>query len=327
MANSKYEYVKSFERADNLLPNTWIVIRLDGRGFHKFSARHNFAKPNDLRAIQLMNAAAVSVLRDVTDIILGYGVSDEYSFVLDRSCNLFERRESKLISIIASTFTSYYTYLWPKFFPDTELQDPLPSFDARAVCYPSRGNIRDYLAWRQVDCHVNNLFNTTFWALVERGGLGRREAEQRLAGTFSKDKHEILFGFGINYNNEPEIWKKGSVAYRELKDSGSETSTSTAPAGKAEHGSNASIETTAPPEAKEEVQEDKAGEHERDNDTSPGQTIVTKVIKQPKRITARQAKKIHKKQLKAAEIVVQHVDIIEDKFWNEHPYLLGEGVD
>jgi hypothetical protein len=35
MANSKYEYVKQFELADNLLPNTWLVVRIDGRGFHR----------------------------------------------------------------------------------------------------------------------------------------------------------------------------------------------------------------------------------------------------------------------------------------------------
>lgn len=30
-----FEYVKQFEQIDNLLPNTWIVIRVDGRGFTK----------------------------------------------------------------------------------------------------------------------------------------------------------------------------------------------------------------------------------------------------------------------------------------------------
>lgn len=28
----------------------------------------------------------------------------------------------------------------------------LPTFDGRAVCYPSERNLRDYLSWRQVDC-------------------------------------------------------------------------------------------------------------------------------------------------------------------------------
>ena len=67
-----------------------------------------------------MNAAAVAVMADLADVVVGYGVSDEYryvfgvfgksgcyfqgknrdwaygeksSFVFQRSCSLFERRE------------------------------------------------------------------------------------------------------------------------------------------------------------------------------------------------------------------------------------------
>lgn len=59
---------------------------------------------------------------------------------------------SKLTTTIVSTFSSYYTFLWPKYFPDTPLTPPLPSFDGRAVCYPSDQNLRDYMSWRQADC-------------------------------------------------------------------------------------------------------------------------------------------------------------------------------
>lgn len=31
-----------------------------------------------------------------------------------------------------------------------------PMFDARAVLYPSDKSLRDYLAWRQADTHINN---------------------------------------------------------------------------------------------------------------------------------------------------------------------------
>ena len=78
MANSRYEYVRLYEQADRLPLSNWIVVRIDGRGFHRFSNKHGFAKPNDLRAINLMNKTAEGVLRDVQDIVLGYGVSDEY---------------------------------------------------------------------------------------------------------------------------------------------------------------------------------------------------------------------------------------------------------
>ena len=63
---------------------------------------------------------------------------------------------SKLVTTVVSTFTSYYVHLWATYFPAQPLTSPLPSFDGRAVCYPSIGNLRDYMSWRQVDCkHVH----------------------------------------------------------------------------------------------------------------------------------------------------------------------------
>ncbi|KAI4159003.1 MAG: hypothetical protein L6R39_000428 [Caloplaca ligustica] len=215
MAKSKYEYVKSFEQKTTLLPNTYLVVRIDGRGFHHLSTKYDFEKPNDQRALDLMNAAAVAVLKELPDICFAYGISDEFSFIFDRSCNLFDRRESKILTTVVSTFTSYYTHLWPSYFLSTPLSLPMPSFDGRTVQYPSFQNLRDYLSWRQVDCHINNLYNTTFWALVQKGGMGTTEAEQVLKGTVAADKNEIMFSrLGINYSNEAEQFRKGSVVYR-----------------------------------------------------------------------------------------------------------------
>ncbi|KAF7902663.1 uncharacterized protein EAE97_001012 [Botrytis byssoidea] len=220
MANSKYEYVKAFEQPDLLIPNTWIVVRIDGRGFHKFSDKYAFEKPNDRRALDLMNAAAKAVMMELPDIVIAYGISDEYSFVFHKSCALFERRSSKLVTTIVSTFTAYYVHFWSTYFPDPGMQltAPLPSFDGRAVQYPSVQNLRDYMSWRQVDCHINNLYNTTFWTLIQKGGFDAKGAEKELAGSLAADKNEILFSrFGINYNNEPEIYKKGSVVFRDYE--------------------------------------------------------------------------------------------------------------
>ncbi|CDK25869.1 unnamed protein product [Kuraishia capsulata CBS 1993] len=214
MANSRFEYVKLFERENFLLPETHIVIRVDGRGFHKLSAKYSFAKPNDLGALELMNRTAQKLMDQMPDISLAYGDSDEYSFLLRKGCGLFERREAKLITTFASTFTAYYQFYWPQYMKQPLEEDRLPTFDARAVVYPSEPTVRDYFAWRQVDCHINNLYNTTFWSLVE-GGMTPKEAENELIGTLAADKNEILFQrFGINYNNEPALYKKGTVLIR-----------------------------------------------------------------------------------------------------------------
>lgn len=112
MSNSKFEYVKKFENFHTLLPNTYIVLRIDGRGFSKFTDLHTFTKPNDIRGIKLMNKCAKEVMKSFTEIVIAYGDSDEYSFVFKRSAKVFNRREDKILSTALSLFSSSYVFYW-----------------------------------------------------------------------------------------------------------------------------------------------------------------------------------------------------------------------
>lgn len=274
-----------------------------------------------------MNAAAQHTLHVLPDIVLGYGHSDEYSFVFHKSCTLFERRSAKLASTIVSTFTSAYVHLWPKHFsshpvagtffcratkgssldletgdeyakgsettvspttkPHTELDiSYLPTFDARCIAYPSNVNLRDYLSWRQADCHINNLYNTTFWALVLRGGISNVEAEESLKGTLSSDKNEILWSrFGVNYNNELEIFKKGSVVLRDYA-------------------------LVALPR------------YEDDSRRESSVVDTEDEIRNEKELSKTQKEKMKKARQKA-KVIVEHVDVIKDEFWLRRPWLLS----
>ncbi|ORY31282.1 putative tRNA guanylyltransferase [Naematelia encephala] len=213
MAKSRFEYVRDFELPDPLLPSAYIVVRIDGRGFHKFSDTHTFEKPNDVRALNLMDRAAKSVMDEYEDVVLAFGESDEYSFLIRRQSQLYNRRRSKINSSIVSLFTSSYVYHWPTYLPNTPLQYP-PSFDSRVILYPSAKEVRDYFSWRQADTHINNLQNTCFWCLV-KSGLSTKEANKTLQGTDSKAKNEMLFSrFAINYNHIPPQFRKGSTLVR-----------------------------------------------------------------------------------------------------------------
>jgi len=44
----------------------------------RFSETHGFEKPNDERALKLMDYAACAVMSEYPDITLAYGESDEY---------------------------------------------------------------------------------------------------------------------------------------------------------------------------------------------------------------------------------------------------------
>lgn len=215
MANTEFGYVRNFEQRDALPPSNWIVVRIDGRGFTKLCKKYDFQKPNDRRALDLMNASATEVVKQFVDVILAYGQSDEYSFILHENAGMFERRASKLATSVSTAFTAEYCMQWANFFPDQPLERPFPTFDGRCVAYPKRKILRDYLSWRQADCHINNLYNTTFWNMVLKGEMSTTEAEHALKGTVSSDKNEILFSrFGINYNKEPLIYRKGTVIFR-----------------------------------------------------------------------------------------------------------------
>lgn len=122
------------------------------------------------KGLNLMNHAATTVMEEFCDIVLAYGQSDEYSFVFNKTTNLYNRRSAKIMSNVCSLFTASYCLNWSKWFQSEQLKYP-PSFDGRIVLYPSDQNLKDYLSWRQADVHINNLYNTTFWNLVLKAGM------------------------------------------------------------------------------------------------------------------------------------------------------------
>ncbi|KMZ66975.1 putative tRNA(His) guanylyltransferase [Zostera marina] len=213
MANSKYEYVKEFEVDDKLPLYNWIVVRIDGCHFKRFTTDHGFDKPNDECGLNLMNSCAAAMFDRFADIVIAYGFSDEYSFIWKESTEFHERRKSKILSLSVSFFTGVYIRNWEKFFPKNDLKDT-PCFDARVICYPKARIIKHYLEYKQTDCHVNNQYNTCFWVLV-KSGKTVGEAQKFLMGTHKKEKNDLLFiQHAINYKELPAIFRKGSFVYR-----------------------------------------------------------------------------------------------------------------
>lgn len=60
-----------------------FLLNSASNGF-RMCARYEFQKPNDRRALDVMNAAAKAVMVDIPEITIGYGVSDEYRY--DGTC-------------------------------------------------------------------------------------------------------------------------------------------------------------------------------------------------------------------------------------------------
>jgi len=241
-----------------------------------------------------MDHAAICLMREFPDIILGFGQSDEYSFLIRKSATLYNRRRSKITSILCTYFTASYVMNWNTYFSDTHLRF-VPSFDARIVLYPGIREVRDYFSWRQTDTHVNNLYNTAFWALIHQGGQSKKDAHESLRGTESGRKHEMLFSqFGINYSALPLRYRKGSVLVREQLSNGeidaSEISLEDVP----RTSSYGSLSLAS-------------------NHTSIGSENG---------ITSPRLLGSHRTRQESTRIALLHCDIIGEEFWNHRPYLL-----
>ncbi|KAG6382938.1 hypothetical protein SASPL_157339 [Salvia splendens] len=75
MANSKYEYVKSFEVQDVIMrptPSSSMFMPVVS------AAVHEFEKPNDVKALELMNECAIAVMEQFPDVIFSYGCAGEH---------------------------------------------------------------------------------------------------------------------------------------------------------------------------------------------------------------------------------------------------------
>ncbi len=121
-------------------------------------------------------------------------------------------------------------------------------------------------------------------------------------GTLAADKNEILFSrFKINYNNEPELFKKGSVIHRDV------CFLFPSPCKRIFWTKSVKCRAMSP-----------ENEHGRAAETLPGTGLVEVSKIQAQKGRSRQAK---------ATIRVEHVDVIKDDFWEQRPWLLSSKVD
>jgi tRNA(His) 5'-end guanylyltransferase len=78
-----------------LLPGAWVVVRVDGRGFSRFTASR-FAKPFDETFHNLMTHTAHVLLVEIQGCY-AYTESDESSVLCSPDWALFDRKLEKVV--------------------------------------------------------------------------------------------------------------------------------------------------------------------------------------------------------------------------------------
>jgi tRNA(His) guanylyltransferase len=203
--------MKRYEAASDalLVPRTPLMVRLDGKGFSKYTK--GLEKPMDEKLRLCMEYAAYELVDKVDGCRFAYVQSDEISLVLvDYSSRdsqpWFNYRVSKVLSIAASICTSAFIKAALTYMPEHLTKRGFPNFDARAWNIPKE-EVSNAILWRQQDATRNSIQS-----------LGRAHFSHRqLNKKNTKEIQEMLFQEkGINYNRQPIYYRRGFSLYRML---------------------------------------------------------------------------------------------------------------
>jgi tRNA(His) guanylyltransferase len=176
----------------------WAVLRLDGRGFTRFTEQH-CQKPFDDRFHGWMVAAARAVFEDFGGVY-AYTESDEISVLLRPGADLFDRKLEKLVSVSAGIASAAFTHA---------CGEPA-HFDSRVWLGTGLPDVVDYFSWRQADATRCALNGWCYWTL-RKAGLSAKEASRALEGRSVAEKNELLFAHEINFNEVP-LWQRRGIA-------------------------------------------------------------------------------------------------------------------
>ncbi|WP_130733887.1 tRNA(His) guanylyltransferase Thg1 family protein [Flavobacterium sp. J27] len=186
-----------------VLPENYIIVRLDGKGFTKLTKETlSLEKPFDSKFHEAMIATTKHLLTIGFKVIYAYTQSDEISLLIDKNDSTFNRKVRKINSVLSGEASAFFSMYFQH----------LAVLDCRTICVPNKEMVLDYFSWRQEDAHRNSLSSYCYWTLRNHG-VDYLEASKRLEKTSTAHKNELLFQHGINYNELPSWQKRGVGLY------------------------------------------------------------------------------------------------------------------
>lgn len=225
MADALGDRMKEYEQTPSLkLPKRLpIIIRIDGRAFH--TVTRNFQKPFDKLFVQTMQQTALALCEQVSDCRFAYTESDEISLLvypknLISAEPFFDNKIQKICSITASIATMAFYKNFVKNFNEWKdetkesdgdklaqayqtVVDKGINFDSRCFVLPLN-EVVNYFIWRQQDATKNSI------QMVARTLYSHKE----LQGKGFSQLNELLFAKGVNFDQLPTVWKRGTGIFK-----------------------------------------------------------------------------------------------------------------
>lgn len=201
-----YEAVTTSRKAFKGQP---FCIRLDGKAFHTFT--RGLKRPYDEGMSNLMVDVTKALVSEFGALV-GYTQSDEISlgFYLpadSESLYPFDGRLQKLESLTAAYASVFLNQMLPQHLPNKRVSGAPPVLDSRAFVVPDLQELYHVFLWRQQDA-VKNAISMAASAYYSHNALHGKTGEE---------KQEMLFQKGVNFNDYPFFFKRGTFVKRVKK--------------------------------------------------------------------------------------------------------------
>lgn len=198
-----YEAHETNRRFLPLLP---IYARVDGKCFSKFT--RGMDKPYDFNMSMLMIEVATFLVKE-THAKIAYVQSDEISLCWYSdsvtSGIFFEGKIFKMTSVLASLATTAFVKGALKHWPD-RIEKFSPTFDARVIQLPTKEECANMFLWRERDATKNAISSAARTCYSHKALLKKNSSQLQ----------ELLFQKGINFNDYPNFFKRGTFIKKKL---------------------------------------------------------------------------------------------------------------
>jgi tRNA(His) guanylyltransferase len=194
-----YEVKESEKRFLPLLP---ILARMDGRSFSSWTK--DLDRPYDERMIKVMQETTAQLVKE-TNACIGYTQSDEISLVFYsedfKSQIFFDRREQKMVSMLAAMTAALFNSFVPDYFDKPRKQG---YFDCRVWQVPVLEEAANTILWRELDATKNSVSMATRAYYSHKAMKDKRR----------EDQMDMLMAKGVNWNDFPAHFKRGTFFQR-----------------------------------------------------------------------------------------------------------------
>ncbi len=188
-----------------LIPLLPTLARVDGRSFHAFTK--GMERPYDMWMVQAMRDTAMALVKE-TGARTAYTQSDEITLLWysDRpgSQIWFDGDHTKMVSQIAAQATLHFYRACLERMPEHARK--LPTFDGRVWQVPNKEEAANVFRWREWDATKNSITMAASSVYTE----------EELHGKNGSQKQDMLWQKGINWNDYPAFFKRGTFIHRRV---------------------------------------------------------------------------------------------------------------